>query len=221
MSYFIIDKYDSVSYNVYVIICRIIRGGYIMKFCENCGKELSGEKFCTGCGKEIIYDDNTINKTTDAKINVDESNTFNVSNVAKNNIFLNILKLPRKYLLAGGIAIIGIIVMVVILLSDSGPNFKKIYNKQCNSIWADVGSDGSYLSIDTNPYDEEDNGIAYYESYTAIENINRELGLPESLFEAMGNTSGNDGKQSEEFDKIIVSWKYHPDTGMEVIYRKK
>ena len=52
--------------------------------------------------------------------------------------------------------------------SSKGPDFKTIYDEYCSSIWADVGSDGSYLAIDTNPYDEDDNGIAYYAAYFSI-----------------------------------------------------
>lgn len=188
-----------------------------MKFCEKCGRELSGEKFCPGCGKEIIFE----NKTNEITETNENTNKNGIHKKLHSNTVLEILKLPKKHLFAGGIVVIGILIIAVVLFSNNGPNFKKIYKQHCDSIWADVGDDGSYLSIDTNPYDEEDNGIAYHEAYTAIENINRELGLPESLFEDMGRTSGNDGKQSEEFDKVIVSWKYHPDTGMEVIYRKK
>lgn len=95
-----------------------------------------------------------------------------------------------------------------------------MYNEYCLALWAEVGSDGSYLSVDTNPFDEDDNGLAYEEAYTAIENINDALGLPKSLINDMGRTSSADGKQIETFDSIIVTWKYHPDKGLEVTYKK-
>ena len=104
---------------------------------------------------------------------------------------------------------------------NSGPNFPKLYTEYCNPIWASVGSDGSYLSIDTNPYDEDDNGLAYPAAYTAIKSVNSALGLPASLSNDMGETTGADGRQSQDFDNINVSWKYHPDRGLEVTYRKK
>ena len=101
----------------------------------------------------------------------------------------------------------------------SGPDFKGLYNKYCNSTWASYGSDGSYLSIDTNPYDWDDDGLAYVEAYYAIEDINNALGLPSSLMNDMGETTGADGKQTETFGDITVSWKYHPDKGLEVTYK--
>lgn len=101
----------------------------------------------------------------------------------------------------------------------SGPDFKAMYNQYCKSTWASYGSDGSYLSIDTNPYDWDDDGLAYPEAYTAIGKVNTALGLPSSLLNDMGQTTGADGKQSETFGDITVSWKYHPDKGLEVTYK--
>ncbi len=100
-----------------------------------------------------------------------------------------------------------------------GPDFKALYNQYCKSTWADYGSDGSYLSIDTNPYDWDDDGLAYPEAYTAIKNVNAALGLPSSVLNDMGETTSADGKQSETFGDITVTWKYHPDKGLEVTYK--
>lgn len=102
-----------------------------------------------------------------------------------------------------------------------GPDFKAIYDAYCEPIWATVGSDGSYLSIDTNPFNEDDNGVAYPAAYYALEDIHKALGLPDSLFEDMGSTSGADGKQTQNFPEqgITVSWKYHPDKGLEATYK--
>ena len=103
----------------------------------------------------------------------------------------------------------------------SGPDFKALYNKYCKSTWADYGSDGSYLSIDTNPYDWDDDGLAYPEAYTAIKNVVTALGLPNSLINDMGETTSLDGKQSETYGDVTVTWKYHPDKGLEVTFKVK
>ncbi len=186
-----------------------------MKFCEKCGKELLDEKFCPACGNEIdsITDEKEIEDNVMQESDCKQTET-------KTGNGLNIAFLSKKAIFFGGIAVLAIIAIVIISL-NKGPNFNKIFNEYCDPIWAEVGSDKSYLYIDTNPYDEEDSGIAYYESYTAIEKVNAELGLPESLFDDMGKTTGNDGKQFEEFDNVKVSWKYHPDKGLEVTYKKK
>ena len=37
----------------------------------------------------------------------------------------------------------------------------------------------------------------------------------------MGETRSMDGRQSDENDKYKVTWTYHPDKGLEVMYEKK
>jgi len=101
----------------------------------------------------------------------------------------------------------------------SGPDFKSIYNKYCDSSWSSLASDGSYLTVDTNPRDKDD--YTEIEAYYAIGDIISELGLPDSLYNDMGHTSSADGKQEESFDDLTVSWKYHPDRGLEVTFKAK
>ena len=60
----------------------------------------------------------------------------------------------------------------VVVTVTSGPDLIDIYNQYCSSTWADYGSDGSYLSIDTNPYDWDDEGVAYPAAYEAIKKVN-------------------------------------------------
>ena len=125
------------------------------------------------------------------------------------------------------IAIVAVIVIAIIIIAScSNPansvNFNALYDQYCVSTWAEVASDGSYLHIDTNPYDWEDEGVAYIDAYYAIRDINAALGLPESLFNDMGETSALDGKQRRTYEDlgIEISWDYHPDYGMEVTYSK-
>ena len=111
---------------------------------------------------------------------------------------------------------------ILIFAKTRGPNFKKLYRAYCKTYWADVGSDGSYLYIDTNPQDKDDSGLAYPEAAEAIRNINDALGIPESVINEMGQTTFLDGKQTETFEKqkVSISWRYHPDKGLEVTYTK-
>ena len=98
-------------------------------------------------------------------------------------------------------------------------DFKSIYDEYCVAKWASVGSDNSYLSIDDNPYDYDDYYIDAADA--AIEKINRALGLPDSLYEEMLQTTWSMGKQNETYTSIgvTVSWTYHPDKGLEVTYK--
>ena len=87
------------------------------------------------------------------------------------------------------------------------------------SYYCKVASDGSYLSIDTNPSDIDD-----YYSETATEYVkkaNEELGFSSVLYNKMSRTRALDGTQKDENDKVKVSWTYHPNRGLEVVYEKK
>nr|MBQ6241784.1 hypothetical protein [Lachnospiraceae bacterium] len=120
------------------------------------------------------------------------------------------------------IALTAVILVVLLGGGKKKVDFKKIYDQYCKSIWASVGSDGSYLSIDTNPFDIDDEGNAYPAAWEAIKKINSYLGLPASLNEKLGKTSAIDGRQRETYEKqgVNVSWKYHPDNGLEITYSR-
>ena len=99
----------------------------------------------------------------------------------------------------------------------SGPDFSEIFSKcECESSFATIGSDGSYLFIDTNPNDSED--YTDYSALYAIILVNEELGLPDSVFNDMTTTRAIDGTQKRTFDEVTVSWSFHPDRGLEVTY---
>ena len=110
-------------------------------------------------------------------------------------------------------------VEISIKVKKDVPDFKAIFDEYCSSSWAEVGNDGSYLEIDTNPYNRDD----YWDSDadTAIEKVNAALGLPDSINSDIGGTSWSMGKQSETFESIgvTVEWTYHPDKGTEITYK--
>ncbi len=113
----------------------------------------------------------------------------------------------------------GVKAEVEVVVKKDLPNFDGLYDDYCNSSWAEVGSDKSYLEIDTNPYDIDD----YYgsDAVSAIEKLNAAMGLPDSVYRDMMNTTWSMGKQSETFEDvgIKVEWTYHPDKGLEVTYK--
>lgn len=100
-------------------------------------------------------------------------------------------------------------------------DFKALYETLDSDIeygWS-VGSDGSYLSADTNVYDLDDFSNA--DIWASIKEMNKTLGLPASLTEDMGQTTWSMGRQNQIFSSlgIEVTWTYHPDKGMEVTYK--
>ena len=85
--------------------------------------------------------------------------------------------------------------------------------------WVTVFRDGSGLKIDTNPANIDD----YYngDALTAIKKINSALDLPATLVEKMTGTRALDGRQTATYGDITVSWTYHPDCGLEILYERK
>lgn len=101
------------------------------------------------------------------------------------------------------------------------PNFIS-YCDMHGRYYFSTSEDGSYLQIDTNPANSLGDEIAgeMLGILSYIKGMNKFLGLPDWLYEEMISTSAIDGKQKEVFDCVTVTWTYHPDRGLEVMYRK-
>ena len=78
--------------------------------------------------------------------------------------------------------------------------------------------DGSGIRIDTNPRDIEE----FYDAdaLKAVRRINNALGMPDSVIEKMLSTRALDGRQSQTYSGVTVSWTYHPDAGLEIVYER-
>lgn len=103
-----------------------------------------------------------------------------------------------------------------IVVEPAGPDLKAIYKEFCKSSFSNIASDGSYLSIDTNPYDIDDYSDS--EAILAILSVNEALEFPESVINKMSSTRALDGMQTYTGNGIEVSWTYHPDRGLEIMY---
>ncbi len=111
---------------------------------------------------------------------------------------------------------------IKVVVKKKLPDLKAIYDEFCKSTWAELGSDHSYISVDTNPYDKDDGDYRYLiVANDAIEGINKKLGLPDSLYDDMCKTTWSMGKQEEVYENvgIRVNWTYHTDKGLEVSYK--
>ena len=97
---------------------------------------------------------------------------------------------------------------------------------QCEYPWAEHGTDWSYITIDSNPYDYDNSDYPSLstkylsDAVDAIKKVNEKLGLPASLYESINNTSALMGRQTKTYSSIgiEVSWFYHPDSGIDVTY---
>lgn len=103
------------------------------------------------------------------------------------------------------------------------PNFKQIVKDKCNgdSTYCTVAPDGLSLQIDTNPTDSKSDITQSWGDVVAspyVQAANKALGLPDSLWNSMKNTTGSQGKQTKTYGIIEVSWSYLPRHGLEVLY---
>ena len=93
---------------------------------------------------------------------------------------------------------------VTVIVTD-GPDFRELYDDYCDSSWASVASDNSYLSLSIGEFD-------YYnhpERLSSLQSINSELGLPQSVIEGMGNVRAIDGRITETYGDIDVAYQYN------------
>ena len=207
--------------------------------CTKCGMDLlAGQKFCPKCGNKIQVMEHRTCVNCNSVIGANMKFCPNCGSTGDNNKFYVQQKKKLLPFYKKPIFIIGAILIVVLLIllvsggggkEKNGENSPKlseteksavalteIYEEYCSGTWATIAADGSCLTIDTNPYDKDD--YIDYEAYMAILSVNKELALPEALGQRMQSTSALDGRQEYDTEKYTISWKYHPDKGLEVIY---
>lgn len=132
-----------------------------------------------------------------------------------------------------GVVVILLIVAIAIPVYLNATFFQRLSGEVCNKftyVTPARASDGSYLKLDTNmnDKDEDDMTMSEYSMYVkqakatleAVQYINEKLGFSKSVYDDMLNTTSLMGKQQESNRKYTVSWTYHPDRGLEVKYEK-
>ena len=199
--------------------------------CIFCGAEITeNAKYCAICGREQLIQKNSApeqkpvmsEQTTDAN-NTQSApyiNTPGAFGTGAPSVAQSHKKLSTKVkAIIGAAAGTVIVLLIVILALTSDSKLESVYDKYCNPMWASITEDGTTLTIDTNPYDIEDE--ISFEAISAIEAINKDLGLGDGVFEKMQTTRAIDGMQSITKKGYIVTWIYHPEKGLEVIYEKE
>lgn len=181
-------------------------GTSLKKACDKCGMELiEGQAFCSKCGAKVA---GTQLIDSPSSLNQFNNNVANQQNKKKN--------IPIIAACAG-VAIVAVVLYFTKF--GVGMDFNKEFKNIANETWCEIASDGSFMYIDTNPFDIEDDNEA--DAIEAIEQINKKLGFSDSVYQKMMQTRSLDGRVSEENDKYEISWTFHPDIGMEVMYEKK
>ncbi len=100
------------------------------------------------------------------------------------------------------------------------------YKNCCNSAVSELSLDRKSITIRTKP--GNNNKTLYYHSseleefaLESIISLNNKLDIPDALYDRMMQTRALDGTQSSEYNDIYISWTYHPDDGLTVIYEQR
>lgn len=108
--------------------------------------------------------------------------------------------------------------------SVKNPNFKAYADLKGDGLVLSAAEDGKSITIDSNPWGAAKGSQAYKLdndfALLMIKELNSELGLPDWLYTEMIGTRALDGRQKEVFDYVTVIWSYHPDSGINILYRK-
>lgn len=170
--------------------------------CQRCGAVLAtGQAFCPACGQKVGEVPGGIPKKSGKK----------------------------KLVLAGAAAAVVVLAVVLVLvIGGSKTDFNKMYPELAGKTWCTIASDGSYMEIDDNPYDTDEDDLTSADYYLymkpaddMIQQINKDLGFSEALYQKMCTTTWSQGKQTESNDKYTVTYTYHPNQGLEVMYEVK
>lgn len=183
--------------------CGADREGVKPRFCPKCDNLLSKKAhFCPKCGKKVSL--------LPALRKPDMTPVKNFVTDKKN----------LKWLIVAAVALVLVIALIAVLGSLGRPkNFNQLFGDIAAKKYITIAEDGTWMELDTNPSNKED----YFdmESYNMISTINERLGFDGYLFKEMGSTRSVDGRQSAECENYSVTWSYHPDKGLEAIYRMK
>lgn len=180
-------------------------------FCPVCGAAL--KKRCIHCGADMDVNQNVC-------VNCGQP----AGGIASSPVAKSSSKGWLVPVIVGGVLTI-IIAVVIIFVMNQKPSFEEMFSGYKGEEWCTFASDGSYMKIDTNPEDVDNDYYYDYDTFNnacdAVESVNQKLGFSSSVYDDMLHTSYNDGKQTAESEDYRVSWTYHPDEGLEVKYELK
>lgn len=190
-----------------------------MKYCNMCGNELFDEAvICPKCGCPAPNMEMPKAPAKKKSLNFFSTLLSRIQQWSK-----------KKKLIVGGVCI-ALVAVVIAVNAAGGSAFDRVVSKMLQEYpYADNtrASDGSYLKIDTNPNDKDTDDFLQFDysvqrdSLNGIKMVNKELGFSDAIYSKMLETTALMGRQTEENSKYRISWKYHPDSGLEVMYEKK
>ncbi len=208
-------------------------------FCTQCGQKILAEqpRTCSNCGATLQEDQNFCSNCGQQYAPKSFSNhqivcTTPVFSAAPNPAAAAAMAAPvkkskKKFVVIGivGAIMMATIITVAILIPSllTTEDFRDMFGEYEEESWCEIATDGSWMRLDTNPNDyDSDLWILFYktssEAQAAIEEVNQELGFSSGVYQRMKETTALQGRQTESNDRYTVSWTYHPDKGLEVLY---
>lgn len=210
--------------------------------CPDCGK-INTKEYCDVCEKELseecaVPNEPTVVLSENGEPSTEVAATLSIENNKKNR--------KKKILIITIVAVIAVVLVSVLAFcltsSASVQDFNELFfdlemKFEGTDGFIEIGADGSWMKIDTNPLDvssdersrlarmgDDDTakavavyGIMVLHAEESIRTINEELGFSSSLKEKMEATSSIETK-TESNGKYTVSWTYSSSKGIEALY---
>ncbi|MCR6649774.1 MAG: DUF2510 domain-containing protein [Cellulomonas sp.] len=125
---------------------------------------------------------------------------------------------PRRalFLIAGAAVIVIAAVVVLVITQANKPSRLQAAFDECGMekrVGAEITDDGHTVLLDQKGEEDAD-GLDIIEVGCFLYAVD----VPSSVSAQMDSTRALDGRQSAEFDGIKVSWVYHPDSGIDMIF---
>lgn len=119
----------------------------------------------------------------------------------------------KKYI---ALVVAGALAITLTGCVSSFDTFQKAYDSCGTPSGVSVSDNGTTISVDT--MGEEDYSGATYGDLVCIIGA---VGTPTYVNDGIMSVRAMDGRQTQEFDGIVVSYSYHPNSGMDIVFHKK
>lgn len=171
-------------------------------FCVKCGTKNEEAAFCVSCGTPI---------EAKAAGKIQTGSSSGGPSGSSQEILMNLMKKPAARFAAIGVAVavIGGVAMSSGILS---PNPLQQAYENCNLELAEgteLADGGATLVVDTMG-EEEFSGASIADYQCVLTSLE----TPTRITTRMGETSANDGQQTDSAEGLNYVWGYHPDDGI-------
>lgn len=210
-----------------------------VRLCPTCGAELAdGQLFCTKCGTRVdaapaVNAVPGMNAAAPAGYPGAQpfgAPAYGMPNAGVPGFGVQPAQKKKTGMIAAiaAAAVLVLLLAIVVVPKLGKKSFKKMYPDLAKNSWCTIASDGTWMRLDTNPtnMDSDDMTWTYYNNVFTpcndmIVQVNKDLGFSSAVYERMNSTTWSMGVQTATSGKYVVTWTYHPDKGLEVLYEFK